>query len=32
MALKTAPKDRLHHIIDLAKKYFITQLMSYDPE
>lgn len=32
MALKTAPKDKTHELMDKAKKYFITQVMKFDPD
>jgi alkyldihydroxyacetonephosphate synthase len=30
--LKTAPKDKKHELIDKAKKYFVTEIMKFDPE
>ena len=32
MALKTVPKDKKEEFFDKVKKYFITELMQFDPD
>ena len=32
MALKTAPVDKTHELIDKVKKYYITEILNYNPE
>lgn len=31
MALKTEDKNKFHEAVNAAKKYFITQIMNFDP-